>query len=419
MSQTASVHIVPTAPLMSTAQVRKASEAEHCADSTQGTPKLCHICSSIDLSTQSFAVGQKHDDGAAFALGTMSKIRRRDCALCALALVAIEYHPKSSESSKTVQEFPFVLRWSTSGRVEYNYWGERPSLYLNLDKTAEIVFFPKDSFRDTLLCIDHGFEITKYDQPGNRVRPAAYIKIGEVHDTQIPDVPPPICVGRRYCYDKVNLDLVRAWLATCGSFHEDECRNQWDSDLPSQKQVPWIYCVDVKHLCLVQIPRTERYTALSYVWGSVNQLRTEKASLGLLLNDGALSSVIDQIPQTILDAVNLTRELGFEYLWVDSLCIVQDDDESKDNFLPNMHLIYGSAWLTIIAQTAENANTGLQGYRPGTRGKTQSVIEVVPGLSLGIAPHYGSIVDNSKHAQRAWTYEPPLRVFFVAVNVQC
>ena len=402
---------------MSTAEMQKGSEAEHSTNSIQGTPKLCHICSSIGLNAQSFAIGQGHDE-AAFKLGTMSEMRLRDCALCALALAAIGYNPKSSESSKEVQNFQFVLRWSTSGRFEYNNWGERPNLYLNLYKAATIDVFPTDSFRDDLLCIDHGFEIKKYDQPGNMVRPAAYIKIGEVQDTQIPDVAPPICVGRKYNNNKVNLDLVRAWLTTCDSFHENECQNQWDSDLSGQKQVAWIYCVDVKRLCLVQIPRTERYTALSYVWGSVNQLRTEKASLGLLLNDGALSIVIDQVPQTIIDAINLTGELGFEFLWVDSLCIVQDDDESKDNFIPNMHLIYGSAWLTIIAQTAENANTGLQGYRPGTRGKTQAVREVVPGLSLGIAPHYGSIVYHSRHAERGWTYEPLLRVSFVAVDVQ-
>ena len=349
----------------------------------------------------------------------MSDIRQRDCALCALVLTAIEYDPQSSESSKKVQEFQFSLHWGTSGRFEYNNWGDRPKLYLNLFKAATIDLFLDDPNRDTLLCIDHGFEIKEYDQPGDKIRAAAYIKLGEVQDAQVPVVPvtpPPICVGRKYNHDKVNLDLVRAWLITCDSFHENECQNSW---LPSEEQVPWIYCIDVKRLCLVQIPRTGRYTALSYVWGSVNQFLTKKAGLGLLFNQEGLSSVFDQIPQTIIDAINLIGDLGFEYMWVDSLCIVQDDDESKDKFIPNMHLIYGSAWLTIIAQTAENAESGLQGYRPGTRGKPQAVREVVPGLSLGIAPHYGQIVYESKHAQRAWTYVPFLRVCFLATYVQC
>lgn len=402
---------------MSTTDIPKDSEAEYCSNSIQRAPKLCHVCSSIGLNAQSFAIGQKHDHEAAFKLGAMSEIRQRDCGLCALALTAIGYNPQSSESTKEVQDFQFELRWGTSGRFEYDNWGVRPNLYLNLYKAATIDIFPDESIRDTLLCVDRGFGRKKYDKLGDRVRPAAYIKLGEVQDVHIPDVPPPICVGRKYDQHRVNLDLVRAWLTICDSFHENECSNIWTRDLSSSNQVPWIYCIDVKHLRLVQIPRTDRYTALSYVWGSVDQFRTKKTSLDLLLTPGALSSVLDQIPQTIIDAIDLTGDLGFEYLWVDSLCIVQDDDESKDNFIPNMHLIYGSAWLTIIAQTAENANIGLQGYRPGTRGKPQAIREVVPGLSLGIAPHYGLIVYQSKHAQRAWTYGPLLRVVFPEINV--
>jgi hypothetical protein len=40
----------------------------------------------------------------------------------------------------------------------------------------------------------------------------------------------------------------------------------------------------------------------------------------------------DQLPKTFQDAVTVTRELGFEYLWIDSLCVVQDD--RYDNFSP-------------------------------------------------------------------------------------
>ena len=402
---------------MSKTNSPKNSEAEYCSSSIDRAPQLCYICSTIGLNAQCFAIGQKHDREAVYRLGTMSEIRQRECALCALALTAIGYNPQSSKSTTEVQDFQFELRWGTSGRYEYDNWGERPNLYLNLYKAATIDFFHEDSTRDTLLCIEHGFDVKKYGQLGDRVRPAAYIKLGEVQDAQIPLVPPPICVGRKYNQHCVNLDLVRAWLTICDNFHQNECSNIWARDRSSSTQIPWIYCVDVKHLRLVQIPRTERYTALSYVWGSVDQFRTMKTSLDLLLTPGALSNVLNRIPQTIIDAIDLTRDLGFRYLWVDSLCIVQDDEESKDNFIPNMHLIYGNAWLTIIAQTAENANTGLQGYRSGTRGRPQAIREVVPGLSLGIAPHYGLIVYQSKHAERAWTYDLLLRVSCPQTNV--
>lgn len=230
------------------AEIQNGCEERQSQDSSQVAPKMCHIYSSINLSAESFSIGQKHDHEAAFDLGTLSEMRRRDCALCALALTAIEYDPKSSESSKDVQEFCFRLHWGTSGRFEYDNWGQRPNLYLNLYKAATIDIFPDNPIRDTLLCIDRGFEENNHDQLGIRVRPAAYIKMGEVKDTQIPNMPPPICVGRKYNYDKVNLELVRAWLTACDSFHRQECRNQWDSDYSDQEQVPWIYCIDVKRL---------------------------------------------------------------------------------------------------------------------------------------------------------------------------
>lgn len=145
---------------------QRSCEEEHSTDSSDGVITLCHICSSINLTLESFAIGQTHDHEAAFELGTVSEIRRRDCALCALALAAIEYNPKSSESTKEVGEFQFRLHWGTSGRFEYNNWGERPNLYLNLDKAATIDYFPADPVRDALLCIDRGFEIKDRDQLG-------------------------------------------------------------------------------------------------------------------------------------------------------------------------------------------------------------------------------------------------------------
>ena len=146
---------------MSIADISKDSEAEHCSSSIQRAPKLCHICSSIGLNAQSFAIDRKHDNEAAFKLGAMSEIRQRDCALCALALAAIAYNPQSSDSTKEVQDFQFVLRWGTSGRFEYDNWGTRINLYLNLYKATTIDIFPDDSIRDTLLCIDRGFDIKK------------------------------------------------------------------------------------------------------------------------------------------------------------------------------------------------------------------------------------------------------------------
>ncbi|KAI1373954.1 hypothetical protein F4677DRAFT_184680 [Hypoxylon crocopeplum] len=57
----------------------------------------------------------------------------------------------------------------------------------------------------------------------------------------------------------------------------------------------------------------------------------------------------DLIPRTILDTIQLVRDIGFRFLWIDSLCILQDDDGDKLQHLPHMDSIYRCASLVIIA----------------------------------------------------------------------
>jgi hypothetical protein len=59
--------------------------------------------------------------------------------------------------------------------------------------------------------------------------------------------------------------------------------------------------------------------------------------------------------------------IGERYLWVDSLCIVQDDPQEKHGQIANMDAIYGNAILTINAAAGQDANAGLPGVRPLSR----------------------------------------------------
>jgi hypothetical protein len=62
----------------------------------------------------------------------------------------------------------------------------------------------------------------------------------------------------------------------------------------------------------------------------------------------------------IEDAIIVTAALGGRYLWVDCLCIFQDDDADKAEILPQMHLIYSDVEVTIMA-AVEDCYAGLQG----------------------------------------------------------
>jgi hypothetical protein len=98
----------------------------------------------------------------------------------------------------------------------------------------------------------------------------------------------------------------------------------------------------------------ERYTALSYCWGGYQTLTATKESLSDLVYDIPLQN----LPKTINDAVITTHKLGIRFLWVDSLCIIQDDDEDKSREIPEMPKIYGNSSVTIIASRASHVGEG-------------------------------------------------------------
>lgn len=102
-----------------------------------------------------------------------------------------------------------------------------------------------------------------------------------------------------------------------------------------------------------------RYAALSYCWGRSNHFVLTAGTLKDLKNGFHLS----QLPQTLQDAVRVTREIGLRYLWVDALCIVQGQDGEAindwNNEVSKMDSVYKNAFVTISAAAAQNASGGL------------------------------------------------------------
>lgn len=95
-----------------------------------------------------------------------------------------------------------------------------------------------------------------------------------------------------------------------------------------------------------------------------------------------------RLPQTIEDALDLASMLNLDYLWVDALCIFQDDAIDQAYQIGKMATIYSSAFLTIVAASGGHSNAGLPGLRTVTRSYIQREVFVVPpsdhepGLSL-------------------------------------
>ncbi len=100
---------------------------------------------------------------------------------------------------------------------------------------------------------------------------------------------------------------------------------------------------------------TPPYLALSHCWGGAVPIRLEKETLGSWTKNGIAFS---SLPKTFRDAVAITRQLGIRYLWVDSLCIVQNSAKDWKNEAALMAEVYGNACCTLAALSSRNSNGG-------------------------------------------------------------
>lgn len=155
-----------------------------------------------------------------------------------------------------------------------------------------------------------------------------------------------------------NFALTRSWLKECCKDHV-VCRDPLEFELPEHlldvgiPSKPGI----IRLVSAFDLPTKGRadYAALSHCWGSFQPLKTEKDSLPRHL----LGIPDTQLPQTFHDAVRTTRELGIRYLWIDSLCIVQDDPKSLEAECARMNTIFANALCTISASDARDCRERL------------------------------------------------------------
>ena len=98
-----------------------------------------------------------------------------------------------------------------------------------------------------------------------------------------------------------------------------------------------------------------RYVTLSHCWGSQPFLKLTQSNIAQLKK----SISISELPKTFQDAVMVTA-IWFQcdYLWIDSLCIIQDSADDWQNESAEMRYIYKSAWLNLAATGARDSSYG-------------------------------------------------------------
>jgi hypothetical protein len=155
-----------------------------------------------------------------------------------------------------------------------------------------------------------------------------------------------------------NIQTIQSWVDRCERWH-----------YPCRETAAWIRkhskaptrLLDVRGLKenWVKLVEThgqaKEYAALSYCWGK----ETPKITTTKETYSGMLGGVPCRLlSRTVQDAVTVARKLGIRYLWVDALCIIQDDKEDWKTEAQKMGLIYANAYLTIAATSANGGDKG-------------------------------------------------------------
>ncbi|KAI0377322.1 HET-domain-containing protein [Hypomontagnella monticulosa] len=149
------------------------------------------------------------------------------------------------------------------------------------------------------------------------------------------------------------LSQMKGWVNSCDENHEI-CRNRLNNYLPTR-------VLDVSRdpdsLFLFEPEETDKgpYTALSHCWGGVVPIMTTTENIESLKAGISLES----FPKTFQDAIFVTRELRCRYIWIDSLCIIQDSAEDWKREASRMADVYGNSYVTIAAVAARNSYGGL------------------------------------------------------------
>jgi hypothetical protein len=209
----------------------------------------------------------------------------------------------------------------------------------------------------------------------------------------------------RFIHPQIDPGLIKKWLRLCEYHHELTCTPKPEIiETPkNQSGLKVLRVIDTQEQCIVEAAPGCRYIALSYLWGQVSTVRLLRSNKMQLTTKGGLIGFRRDLPKTISDAIDLVSAVGERYLWVDSLCLLQDDAADMRDGISKMDLVYQGSILTIVAACGVDANAGLPGLHPGSRKVSQLVEEVKPGIKMTITNAMYDLLGSSRHSTRGWT----------------
>lgn len=251
------------------------------------------------------------------------------CRLCGILYMCYQRSGSQGGSSFTLTRVGLTLRMNAIGSTDL-------SIYRGIDTSTPLQSHLRRS------------EISTSDRHPVLCEPEFDIPIG------LPKLPP--------AGSPMHYAILKHWLQDCNESH--------DCILPSDSLSLPTRLMDVgspPFSTTVRLYETQAgekgiYVALSYPWGDPlvhKPFRTETRNLEA---HKAGISILD-LPQTMQDAISVTRELGLRYLWIDSLCIVQGPDGDWLQESERMEDVFRHAYVVVAATRAHGSSDGFLSHR--------------------------------------------------------
>lgn len=213
------------------------------------------------------------------------------------------------------------------------------------------------------------------------------------------------------------MKYARDWLADCLTNHPNCPRSLETKLMPSR-------LLDVSesgpdhrvHLKAPQEGDTLQYVALSYCWGT----HAQDHALTMASEPGWLSPgcPVSDLPALIQDAITVTRGLGLSFLWIDSVCIIQDSEEDKTRELTKMLSIYENACVTICIADRDCSKSFLRHACPEAEcpPKTSQPLALpwafgtdqIGTIMVDKFISYSDKISSSRISRRGWTLQERL-----------
>ncbi|KAM7194833.1 Heterokaryon incompatibility protein (HET) domain containing protein, partial [Rhypophila sp. PSN 637] len=173
-------------------------------------------------------------------------------------------------------------------------------------------------------------------------------QLGSISQTEGPVVGAPVS-------SQADATIARKWIQNCIEHHpHNYCSPSKPVRLPTRllDVCPAGGSGEVR--LVITNGSSGQYITLSHRWGGLKPITLTAQTLPILLQGIAATS----LPKTFQDAVTVTRDLGYQYLWIDSLCILQDSRADWENAVVEMPDIYNFAEVNICGPAATDCNAG-------------------------------------------------------------